>query len=67
MHAHIAAERERQAKTDACLVPLCPLTRGLSSSGTENPYLGFLFRCYSNAGMKIALVVLDCSVRVDGR
>src|SRR5208337_1633768 len=23
--AHIAAERERQAKTDACLVPLCPL------------------------------------------
>src|SRR5271166_1060916 len=25
LHAHIAAERERQAKTDACLVPLCPL------------------------------------------
>ena len=23
--AHIASERERQAKTDACLVPLCPL------------------------------------------
>jgi hypothetical protein len=25
LHAHIAAERERQAKTDAGLVPLCPL------------------------------------------
>src|SRR5260370_35968477 len=25
LHAHIAAERERQARTDAGLVPLCPL------------------------------------------
>jgi hypothetical protein len=25
LRAHIAAEQERQAKTDACLVPLCPL------------------------------------------
>jgi len=25
LRAHIAAVRERQAKTDACLVPLCPL------------------------------------------
>ena len=25
LRAHIAAERERQAKTDACLVPSCPL------------------------------------------
>ena len=29
----IAVERERQAKTDACLVPLCPLARPYPKRG----------------------------------
>src|ERR1700738_5667174 len=33
LRAHIGAERERQAKTDACLVPSCPLARGSPKRG----------------------------------